>query len=86
MKKSPSSERQREAAIKVLLLMAVEIYFGTLEKKGSKKNYFFLNGSDLYNPPPLLMNRPLREDFFCGFPEYQYNFFKTFSFFPLTPL
>ena len=21
------------------------------------------------NPPPLLMDRPLREDFFCGFPK-----------------
>ena len=75
MKKSPSSERQREAAIKVLLLMAVEIFFGTLEKKGSKKNYFFLNGSDLYNPPPPLNEPAIKRRFFLRLPRVPIQFF-----------
>ena len=33
-------------------------------KKGLKKSYIFLNGPALYNPPPLLMARPLREELF----------------------
>ena len=75
-------QRLRKAAKKVLLLMAGPLRpnpplppplelngrwnFGTLEKKGSKKSYFFLNGPALYapGPPPLLMARPLREELF----------------------
>ena len=46
-----------------LNLMAV----GTLEKKGSKKSYFYLNGPALY-ARPLLMARPLREVLFLRLP------------------
>ena len=70
--------RVREAAKKVLLLMArplrpnpqppLELYgrwnVGTLEKNWFKESYFFLNGPALYPPPPLLMVRPLREGLF----------------------
>ena len=44
-------------------LMAV----GTLEKKGSKQTYFFLNGPALY-PPPFLMALTLKEELFLRLP------------------
>ena len=45
-------------------LMAV----GTLENKiRFQKSFFFLNGPDFY-PTPLLMARPLREEFFLRLP------------------
>ena len=52
---------------------------GTLEKKGSKKSHFFLNGPALY-PPPLLMARPLREElFFSASLTYSYNIVNCFT-------
>ena len=42
-------------------LMAAEIFEHW--KKGFQKSHFFLNGPALYPPPPL-MARPLREEFF----------------------
>ena len=54
--------------------------YGMLEKKVPRKVLFFLNGPALYQPPPLLMVRQLREELFCGFP---YDLEKNVSFFEL---
>ena len=38
------------------------------KKKKIKKSSFFLNGPAFTHPPPLLMTRPLAEDFFLRLP------------------
>ena len=40
-----------------------------VEKKGSRKSYFFLNGPTLYPPSPLNGPAIKRKTFFCGFPK-----------------